>query len=462
MIANGGTWGDDDTIVAALNPTGGLSRVPAAGGTPQPFSDSKADAAGTPIYVGPQALPGGKGILFGASNGTWQGSLRVLTPHNGLKTVVENSTHGRYLASGYLVYHQRGTLFAAPMDLGRLELTGPAVPLVDGVSYRNSRANFDLSASGTLVYYRGTGGTNVIPSWLYSSGKVEPLRLKPGNYLTPRVSPDGKRLALSVVAEGKQNLWVYDLSRETPTRLTFAADPDMFPAWTPDGEFLAFRSGNTLAWTRSDGSGKLERLAGVSGNAGPWSFSADGKWLAFWPLQPGSDLWIVPVERAPGALRLGRPQPLLQQAGSKGAPAISPDGRWLAYTSDESGRFQIYVMPFAPQGTARGGKWQVSNEGGSGPIWSHNGRDLFYQGPGRRVQVAAYTVQGDSFVAQKPRFWSQRQLANIGFFPGFDVAPDGTRVLALLASEDAKPETFLRVLLNVGSELRRRAPAGGK
>src|SRR5260370_503687 len=149
------------------------------------------------------------------------------------------------------------------------------------------------------------------------------------------------------------------------------------PTWTPDGEFLAFRSGDTLAWARSDGSGKVERLAGVSSNAGPWSFSADGRWLAFWPLQPGSDLWIVPVERAPGVLRLGQPQPLLQQPGAKGAPAISPDDRWVAYASDESGRFEIYVMPFSPQAKTMGGKWPVSNGGGHTPVWSRNTPELF-------------------------------------------------------------------------------------
>ena len=330
-------------------------------------------------------LPGGKGVLFAATNGSAQGSLRVLTPNDGkLKTVVENSTHGRYLASGYLVYNQQGTLFAAPMDADRLELTGPAVPLVDGVStFGLGRADFDLSASGTLVYRGGTAGTSFQLSWLNSNGKIEPLPIPPGNYVTPRLSPDGTRLALSVIQEGKQNLWVYDLSRETWTRLTSDAAPDLLPTWTPDSEFLAFRSGNTLAWTRSDGSGKVERLAGVSANAGPWSFSADGKWLAFWPLQPGSDLWTAPVERTPGVLRLGQPQPLLQQAGSKGAPAISPDDRWVAYVSNESGRFEIYVMPFAPKGDGdrhnQMAKWLVSNGGGWSPIFSRNGRELFYQ-----------------------------------------------------------------------------------
>ena len=151
--------------------------------------------------------------------------------------------------------------------------------------------------------------------------------------MSPRLSPEGTRLALSVIQDGKQGLWVYDLKRETWNRLTSEDEPEWLPTWTPDGEFIAFRSGNTLAWTRSDGSGKVERLAGVSRNAGPYSFSADGNWLAFWPLQPDSDLWIVPVSRTSGVLRLGQPQPLLQQAGSKGAPAISPDGRWVAYTS---------------------------------------------------------------------------------------------------------------------------------
>jgi Tol biopolymer transport system component len=133
----------------------------------------------------------------------------------------------------------------------------------------------------------------------------------------------------------------------------------------------------------------VERLAGVSRNAGPWSFSADGKWLAFWPLEPDSNLWTVPVKRVTGVLRLGQPQPLLQQAGSKGGPAISPDDRWLAYTSDASGHFEIYVMPFSPQGKTMVRKWLVSNGGGFAPVWSHNSRELFYEGLDSRVHVAA-------------------------------------------------------------------------
>jgi hypothetical protein len=119
-------------------------------------------------------------------------------------------------------------------------------------------------------------------------------------------------------------------------------------------------------------------------------------------------------------------------------------------------------MPFSPQGRTTGGKWQVSNAGGFAPVWSRTGRELYYQGPDARVQVAACTVKGDSFVSDKPRSWSEKRLANTGFFHGFDVAPDGKRLLALLDAEDVKPETHLRILLNVDSELRRRTSASRK
>jgi serine/threonine-protein kinase len=153
---------------------------------------------------------------------------------------------------------------------------------------------------------------------------------------------------------------------------------------------------------------------------------------------------------------LGQPQPLLQQAGSQGAPAISPNDRWVAYSSDETGRFEIYVMPFS-LGKAAGGKWQISNGGGWSPRWSGNGRELFYQSRNdQRVQVVSYTVKGDSFIPEKPRHWAEARVS-AEFLAGYDIAPDGKRVLVLSAAETVKPETHLRVLLNVDSELRRRA-----
>jgi len=216
----------------------------------------------------------------------------------------------------------------------------------------------------------------------------------------------------------------------------------------------------TLAWTRWDGSGKVERLEGVSPNAGPWSFSADGKWLAFWPLERGSDLWVAAVERAPGVLRLKYPERLRLQAGTKGAPAISPDGRWLAYTSDESGHFEVYVSPFSPKGAADRRKWPVSTAGGWAPVWAPMGGELLYQNSDRQVFAAAYRVKGDSFTPQKPRLWSDTRLGATGFLDGFDVARDGKRVLALMPAEDPRASTLVRALLNVDTELHRRLTTG--
>lgn len=459
----GGTWDTDDNIFAALDVSKkDISRIRASGGVPQLLTNAKSDRSGALMYVSPQALPGRKGILLAALNGNSPGSLRVFTPNDGnLKTLVENSTFGRYLTSGYLVFGRDGGLFALRMDADRMEPAGPALPLLDSVHSFEDRAEFDVSNSGTLVYRRGTA-PRTVPSWLYTSGRIQPLLATTGNYFGPRLSPDGTRLALSVLKDGNTNLWVYDLNRETWNRLTSENGPESLPTWTPDGEFLVFQSRNTLAWTRSDGSGKVEHAAGVCRNAGPYSFSADGKWLAFWPLEPGSDLWIVPVVRTPGVLRLGQPQPLLQQTGSKGAPAISPDGRWVAYTSNASGRFEIYVMPFTPQNKVAGRKWLVSNSGGVAPRWAQNGRELFYADPSFRVQVATYAVNHGLFEIQKPRLWAEKRLAEADYFPSFDLSPDGKRVLGLFASDDVKPETGLHLLLNVETELRRRETAHGK
>jgi eukaryotic-like serine/threonine-protein kinase len=455
-VPGGGSWSNEDEIVASLGHDG-LSRIPASGGTPQRVGDVGPASTGDTFPLWPQVLPDGKGILFTAMNGSKEGALQIRKTDGRLKTIVERSTYGRYLDGGIIIFHRQGSLFAAPMDLSRLELSAPPVLLLANVSVFNlGRADFDVSGSGTLVYRGGTGGTRFNLSWLYNSGKTESALLEAKSYFTPRLSPDGGRVAFSIAEQNHQNLWVYDFRRTTLTRLTSGEEPDLLPTWTPDGDFVAFRSGNHLAWTRSDGSGKVDRMAGGTPNVGPWTFSADGKWLAFWPLQPNSDLWTVPVEQSPGSLNLGKPELLLQHPGSKGAPAISPDDRWMAYTSDETGRFEIYVMSFSPHAKARPGRWMVSNGGGICPRWSRDGGKLFYQDWERRIHVVPYSVREESFVPENARVWSEKRLGDTGIFPAFDVAPDGKRVLALLGTEDPKAQSLLRVMLHVDSDLQRR------
>jgi len=379
-----------------------------------------------------------------------------------MKTLVENSPYGRFLNGGYLVYYQAGKLFAAPFDTERLQLSGPTVMLADHVAADTTRgAIFEVSISGTLLYRRGNEERGASLSWINAAGAIRSLPAKPQTYLTPRLSPDGKRLAAAFPEGSEQNLWIYDMDRQVSTRITFDNEPQLLPVWTPDGDFIVFRSGSSLAWVRVDGKGEVERLTTGNLNPLPYSISRDGKWLFLGGDDgaTGLDLYVAAIERRPGNLRLGQPRILLRQAGGQYAPAISPDGHWVAYTSDESGRAEIYVIPLSLDGSAGKGKWQVSNEGGVYPVWSRGGTQLFYRRGDRRLMEVNYTVKDGSFFPGKSAMWTERRLAVAAGFPSFDVAPGETRVVGIFEPADSPTELVLRVLLNVDEELRRRSAA---
>jgi serine/threonine-protein kinase len=350
-------------------------------------------------------------------------------------------------------------MFAAPMDLNRLELTEPASPFIEGIAYDHFRGtDFDVSASGTLIYRRSRPAANRAVMWLDPSGVKGRVLAKPGAYTSPRLSPDGKRLALTSESE----LWIYELASETMTQLTFGSEVVCCSVWSPDGDYMVFSSKSGIAWTRWDGSGLVQRLPPRQGlfGATPWSFSKGGKWLAFFVSSPltGYDLWAAPVDLAEGALRVGEPVPLLRQPGLQAAPAISPDGRWLTYASDnETGRTEVYVIPFSLQGPFREGMWRVSTDGGRAPRWSANGGEIFFRSPDDHLMAALVTKTGDSIRLDRPRVWYENRLADLGGPPNFDVAPDGKHIVAMFDVEETKPDqTHLRVLLNVNDELRRQ------
>jgi Tol biopolymer transport system component len=317
------------------------------------------------------------------------------------------------------------------------------------------------SGSGTVA--RSPGGVGWRATWLDGAEKVQPLLAKPGAYANPSLSPDGQRLAVDVTEGSGEDIWVYDWQRDTMTRATFTGSADN-PVWSPDGRYIAFRTvGEGLFVTRSDGSGKPQPLTQSKNLQTPWSFAPDGKRLAFMEQSSGGyDLWTVPLESDNAGLRAGKPEVFLQTPASEQFPSFSPDGRWMAYASTESGTNQVYVRAFPD----KGGKWQISNSGGRFPMWSRNGRELFFETLDYHIMVAAYAVKGDSFEADKPRMWSEKQ-PQLGTATGaavnVDLAPDGKRIAALMpvdTAEGQKAQNHVIFLENFFDEVRRKVPVG--
>ena len=352
-----------------------------------------------------------------------------------------------------------------PFDAGRLTVTGSPVPILEDVSGTGAAGGDFAYASapaahGTLAYLPKQREATWPISWVDRAGKTQPLLASPDRYHTPRFSPDGKRLAFSAGSGSDEDIWVKDLDRDRPSRLTVLG-ANRSPVWTPDGKNIVFQSTNPSApglySVRSDGSGEPQPLTDGKLNEIPYSFSPDGKRLAFQQTSNGGglDIFTAPIEPDPSrgadGVRLGKPEPFLGTPFVETDPAFSPDGRWLAYESNESGTFGVYVRPFP----GSEGKWQISDGGGRFPVWSRDGRELLFESMDGHVMAASYNVKGASFAAGRPRMWTDIRLRG-----SYDLAPDGKRLAAMVAEKPGgeKPPTHLTFLLNFIDELRRRAP----
>jgi predicted Ser/Thr protein kinase len=458
-----GSWGEDGNIIALLGLPGGLSRISSAGGgKPTPVTEAQNEG-----HNWPQVLPGDKAVLFAAGRRFGQRRIDVLSFADGRrKTVLPAGNFARYLRSGHLMYLNQGDLFAVPFDLKGLEVRGAPVQVVAGVANNAvyGSAQFDISLNGTMVYQRGRVDSGLVTvHWLDAAGSTQALLAKPSGYQRPRLSPDGKRLALTIADETGPDVWVYEWQRETPTRLTLDGTSDG-PVWTPDGRYVVFsRHGGSrgIYWMRSDGVGKPQLLVQTNDLSYPSSFTAGQKRLAYYERNSTSkfDLWTVSLESDSAGLRAGKPEFFLQTPADERHQAFSPDGHWLAYSSDESGTFEVYVQAVSDKR-----RWRISNSGGMYPMWSRDSRELFFRTEEHQIMVAAYAVKGDSFQPEKPRIWSEKRLANVGQAATYDVAADGKRIVAILpgVSAEQKADHHVIFLLNFFDELRRRVPVGGK
>jgi serine/threonine-protein kinase len=474
----GASWGDDDMIVVALESNGALSVVPAIGGVPKPLLPL---AKGETRQREPQVLPGAKAVIFSsqAVATNWDDATvdAVTLSDHKRRTLVRGGYFGRYLptggrAGGHLVYMHLGTLFAAPFDPDRLEVTGPAAPLLEDIAANpgGGEAAFNFSRTGTFVYVPGKAASSqLVLAWLDGAGQAQTMTTVAANYSQPRVSPDGKRVALT----GPNGIWVYDVERDHLSRITPPGEfSDSSPVWTPDAKRIAFRRSDNSGgaqgtwWIRADGSGEPQRLTHANYVQTPYSFSPDGKWLLFTEANPetNSDIWIVSIDQSDAENpKLGMPEPFIRTKFSENTPAFSPDGRWVAYTSNESGTTELFVRPFP----SLGGRFPVST--GAHPVWSQNGRELFWQLPtglgARKIMVAGYSIKGNTFVVERPRLWSDKGQAPDLSSRHFDLAPDSSRILVFLdpqREETGAGPTHVTFLLNFFDQLSGRVPTGGK
>ncbi len=459
--SGGASWSSRGMI--AFSPTLNVTpllQVPDAGGAPQPLSRlDKGDVS----HRWPEFLPGGKAVLFaaGPTAVTFTNAQVAVLPLGAgqRQNLIQGAAQPRYAASGHLVYAQGGSLVAVPFDPQRLELTGAAVPVVEGVmqSPVTGAAQYSMSTTGSLAYVSGgIQATQLSLVWVNRNGAEQPLAAPRHAYFQPRLSPDGRRVAVGIT-ESESQIWLYDLSRDTLTRFTFEGNYNPVAVWTPDGKRIAFESNKegppNIFWQLADGSGGSERLTASEYIRVPMSWSPDEKLLAFMEVNPTTkiDTWV---------LRMGdrNAQPFLRTPFNEGAPQFSPDGRWLAYMSDESGPYEIYVQPYP----GPGGKWQISTEGGTEPKWNPNGRELFYRSGDKMMAVDIATQPG--FSAGKPRmlFEGRYQLSPVQS-DDYDVSRDGQRFLMLKPIDQGEgAPTQINVVLNWFEELKQKAPTGKK
>jgi serine/threonine-protein kinase len=457
-LSFGASWGDDDQIVFATLNSKGLMRVSATGGEPQVLT--RIDT-GEAAHFWPETLPGGQGVLFTVWNGSPErSSIAVASRSDGhVSTLVVGGTYPRYAYNGYLLFGRAGKLWAARFDPARLVLMGDPTPVVDDVALTPyGGAHYAIGTNGSLVYGTGRGRSDARALvWVDRQGRQEPINLPPRPYAAARVSPDGTKLALDIRDE-QNDIWVWDLTTETLQNLTLDAGEDRLPVWTPDGSHVAFdseRDGGLrgIFWRRADGSEPVERIDTGTRSQAPTSFSPDGKRLVV--LTPLAGTGPIDI----GLLDLGNPPRetmLVTSSFAKNNGVVSPDGRWLAYESNESGRLEIYVRPFPNVATSR---HLVSSGGGSRPLWSKDGRELFYWvDPGTVMTVPVKLGATLSF--EKPTVAVKGQYVRPATVTRhYDISGDGKRFLLMKdpdapgTGKPAQPE--VRLVLHFADELDR-------
>jgi Tol biopolymer transport system component len=336
-------------------------------------------------------LPGGNGVVFTIwSTTVHTAKLAVIDLRSGhIRELVDGASAARYAADGRLIYSYAGSLVAAPFDPRGLEIKGSPSIVLEGVTagVRYGEAHYAIASNGTVVYLPEHPETarRELVSWTEGESFTS-LSFEPRFYRNMKVDAVGRRLALTVLDGSRSDVWIAAIEQGTLSRLTFEGF-NIEPVWSPDGQWVSFASNREGPYNiyrkKADGSGPAERLLRSERHQYPQSWTRDGRKVLFTEHHPetGFDLWLLDLmekERNEDPL-----QPLLVTTADEFGACLSPDGRWLSYASNESGRWEVYVQPFPSEG----GKWQVSAEGGHGPLWSADGRHILYEDGDRIFHV---------------------------------------------------------------------------
>ena len=386
------------------------------------------------------------------------------SPAGPVREIVSNAEAAQFVSPGHLV-HWRGTSFLAlPFDLVSLRVTGPAVPVLGRagaaiVSIDDAKF-LAVSATGTLVYSpREQQRSSRRLVWVDRRGGEIPLDLPPRDYYDPSISPEGNRIAITVLEEKSQHVWVLTPKTGALTRLTFGETYNMAPVWTPDGRRIVYVVGEPGAvFSRSaDGAGSPVTLSPKEERSFPTSWSPDGKTLAMLGIGPpeGYGVTTLRCEEAGGVKGPCRVEKLTATKKPEALPYFSPDGRYLAYVSGESGGSEVYVQTFP----GPGGKWQVSTAGGTEPRWSRDGKELFYRTRNGDALMAVPVALSPSFSFGAPRKLFEAPYAMVGGVDNYDVAPDGR--FLFMKNVEGTSRLSLELVLNWPTELARLAPPGG-
>jgi serine/threonine-protein kinase len=454
----GANWGDDGHIVFSAGFGQGLKRISAAGGTVEELMDeSFMQSHGFLVAVAPIVLPGGRNVLFASVAGLSMSEVQIAAFNletAEVKNLVAGAIGYGYHPTGHLIYMQERALMAAPFDAGRLEITGPAVPVTEDNMELQPMFDFpilfDISAEGTLVYVPGSEDPSEVSAartlvWVDREGNEEPIHAPPRPYREVELSPDGTHVAVRfndpLDSSDQEDIWVLDLTREPVTQQRLTYEGAVAPLWTPDGQrvvFGALRDGEFhLSSKAANGTGPTQSLHVSRYPLAPSTWSADGRSLIFHQIMATAassenpDIWALSLDGEPTT------RPLMAESYRELHPAISPDGRWIAYETHEiniPGGHDIYVRPFPK---IDDGKWLISTRGGEYPVWAPDGRELYYWS--YSGQMTAVRIETEpAFVAGNPEELFGGEYLTFTTNRPFDISPDGQRFLMI--KEDQEDE----------------------